>query len=123
MIVPDWTAYLGFREAFCEVIDPRLYTIDWLDSQLLTGQAVFWSTENAAVIAEQRTYPTGNRDMHILIATGDIDTLISKLLVQVEEWARGLGCIGVIIESREGWAKALKPSGYHVHQVAVRKDF
>lgn len=123
MIIPDWAAYLRFRDAFGEVMDPRLYTLDWLDAQLLTGQAMFWATDNAAILAELKLYPTGARDIHGLIAAGDLQDIIESLIPQAEQWARGIGCIGAIIESREGWVKALKPSGYNIHQVSVRKDF
>lgn len=114
--------YLRFRQAFASVLDPRLYTIDWLDRQIVTGAAKFWATESAAIIAQIKTYPTGAMDIEGLIAAGDMDDIIGKLIPAAEQWARAVGCVGAIIQSRQGWARALKPHGYSIYQTALRKE-
>ena len=122
MIVPDWAGYLQFRAAFAAAIDPRLHTLDWLDQRILAGDALFWRTGRAAIVAELRDYPTGNRDLHGLIAAGDVDDIADVLIPTAEDFARSLGCIGAVIESRPGWARRLKGQGYYTYQVALRKD-
>lgn len=122
MMVPDWAGYLHFRDAFAEVMDERYYTPEWLDDLLLVGSATFMRTDKAAIIVEIRDYPTGACDVHGIVAAGDLGDVVNVLIPQAEEWARVRGCTGAIIESREGWARALKASGYNVHQVAVRKE-
>jgi len=123
VIVPDWDGYLLFRPAFETAIDPRLYTMDWLDRRILDGDALFWRTDRAAIVAEVRRYPTGNRDIHGLIAAGDLDDITGVLIPQAEAWARSAGCIGAVIESRSGWVRRLRGRGYSCHQVALRKEF
>lgn len=122
MMVPDWAGYLRFRPAFGEVIDPRYYTLTWLDGQLLHGNVKFWRTDNAAILAELKHYPTGARDVHGLIAAGDLAEIIETLIPLAEQWGRDNGCIGALIESRPAWARALKPYGYEHHQTIVRKE-
>ena len=121
-MIPDWAGYLRFRDAFASVMDARYYTPDWLDGLLLTGTALFMRTDKAAIVVELRHYPTGACDVHGLVAAGDLADVVGVLIPRAEEWARQQGCVGAIIESREGWSKALKASGYDVHQVAVRKE-
>lgn len=122
MMVTDWVGYLRFRDAFAEVLDPRLYTIEWLDKQVLECKVTFWRTDKAAIIAELKIYPTGAADVHGLIAAGDMADIVETLIPAAEQWGRDLGCLGAIIESREGWKRTLKSSGYDVYQVALRKD-
>lgn len=119
----DWPRYLTFREGFAGVMDPRLYTIAWLDGLVWSGRAQFWGGEKAAFVTEIRVYPTGAADLHFLVAAGDLDEIVNVLRPKAEAWAKNdIGCLGAIVESREAWAKVLKPHGYETHQLAVRKD-
>lgn len=122
MIVNDWAGYCEFRPAFAEVMDERYHTLRWLDEQVLAGKVAFWRSDNAAMITEVRDYPTGAKDIHALIAAGDLSEIINDIAPRAEAWAQQRGCLAAQVESREGWAKALKPSGYRTHQVIVRKE-
>lgn len=117
----DWAGYCEFRPAFAEIIDERYHTLSWLDEQILSGKVQFWRNGNAALITEIKPYPTGAKDIHVVIAAGDKDGIIA-LAPQAEEFGRGCGCIGATVESRIGWARALKPYGYQTHQLTVRKE-
>ncbi len=121
-MIPDWAGYLEFRHAFGEVMDERYHTLPWLDQQVLGGKVQFWRSDNAAMITELRDYPTGSRDIHALIAAGDLEEIITDITPLAEQWARDHGCIAAQVESREGWARALRPSGYQTHQIIVRKE-
>lgn len=113
---------MKFRPAFAEVIDDRYHTLEWLDRQVLEAKALFWRSENAAIIAEIRDYPTGAFDIHGLIAAGDLQEIINELIPQAEEYGRTIGCIASQIESREGWKKALAGHGYEPCQLILRKE-
>jgi hypothetical protein len=117
-----WAGYCEFRRAFAEVMDERYYTLAWLDNEVLSGRVQLWRSENAAMITELKTYPTGAKDIHALIAAGDLEEIIEVITPEAEEWARQQGCTAALVESREGWARALKPSGYRTHQLIVRKE-
>lgn len=122
MIVPDWAGYLRFRSQFADTLDPARYTIEWLDDKILSGEFKLWVGEGAAIIAKIETYPTGAMDIHGMLAAGSLEEIRGVLIPQAEHWAREIGCIGAVIESRPGWAKTLKANGYELHQCSVRKD-
>jgi hypothetical protein len=116
------TDYLRFRSRFGEALDPRLHGIEHLDALVLSGQAQLWLGDAAAIVTEVRTYPTGAAVIHGLVAAGDLDEMVGTLIPKAEAWARSIGCAMAIIESRPGWARALRRCGYAPHQLAVRKD-
>lgn len=97
--------------------------MEWLDGRILSGVAQFWRTDAAAIVAELRQFPGGAVDLHGLIAAGDKDDIVNKLIPQAEAWGKDNGCLAAVVESRPGWARALKGSGYEISQVAVRKEF
>jgi len=121
-IVPDWAGYLDFRPAFLEAMDERYWPADWLDSRVLDGRAQFFRTADAAIVVELRQYPGGAMDVHGLIAAGKQKDIVEVLIPQAEAWGKSQGCIAGVVESRPGWARALKPSGYEISQVTVRKE-
>ena len=118
----DWNAYLRWRPAFAAAMDPRLHTPEWLDGRILAGAAQFWPSERAAAVTEVRPYPTGAYDVHGLLAAGDADAVRDAIVPEVERWARAIGAIGLVIESRPGWARTLRGAGFAPHQLAIRKD-
>jgi len=117
-----WTEYLAWRPAFVAAMDTRLHTPEWLDGRMLAGMAQFWRSAHAAAVTEIRTYPTGAYDVHGLIAAGDVGEVRDIIVPEVEAWARTIGALGIVIESRPGWARALKGRGFEPHQLAVRKE-
>lgn len=118
----DCNAYYRWRQAFADIIDPRYYTIEWLDEQVLSGKAVFTCTDNAAALYEIKEYPTGAKDIHGLVCAGDLCDIVERLIPVARQHGRSLGCIGFLVESRPGWAKALKPQGFELFQVSVRAE-
>jgi len=114
--------YGGFREAFAQALDPRLYGIDHLDRMLLERRAAVFFSDNGAIVAGVRTYPTGTLVLEIVIAAGPRTELIEQLYPQVEAWGRDRGCVLALIESRPGWARAMKRHGYETHQVSIIKE-
>lgn len=116
------TALGALREQISDAIDSRLYSIEYLDALIRTGAAHISSTDRAAIAFALKTYPSGLRDVHGLVAAGDLHDIVEKLIPQAEAWGRANGCSGALIESRPGWARILKQSGYEPHQLAVRKE-
>ena len=116
-----WAAYWRFRDQFAEVLDPERYSLEWLDGQVMSGTFKVWASANAAIIAKIEAYPTGAMDIHGLLAAGDLSEIVDTLIPQAEAWGRAVGCIGAKIESRAGWVRALKQSGWEIHQTTLRK--
>lgn len=122
MSAPDWAGYLAWRCAFAAAIDARLYPMEWLDQRIITGSAQIWRSVEAAIVTEIKTYPSGARDLHGLVAAGALADIKRALIPRAELWARSIGCAGALIESRPGWAKVLAHDGYAIWQVAIRKE-
>ena len=114
--------YQRFRARFREAMDPRLYPIAYLDGLVRSGIAHFRCTERAAIVFALRQYPSGASDVHGLVAAGDMNEIVERLIPEAEAWGKQQGCIGALIESRAGWARLLKRHGYEPHQMAVRKE-
>ena len=115
--------YERFRPLFAAAIDRRFHTIEHLDALVLTSRAQVWFGRDAAIVTELRTYPTGLRAIHGLVAAGDLQEIVGELIPRVEEWARDHAQCGVaMIESRVGWQKVLQPHGYAPFQTTLCKE-
>jgi N-acyl-L-homoserine lactone synthetase len=120
--VPDWAGYLEFRDRFAEVTEPAYFPFDWLDEQMFHGHVRLFRTDNSAIIVELRRFPGGALDVHGLVAVGDQKEIVDELIPRAEEWAKERGCTAAVIQSRPGWQRVMKSSGYDLHQVTVRKE-
>jgi hypothetical protein len=115
------TEYLTrWRAEFEQAIDGSLYGIDYLDRLIRNGLAQCWFGDNACIVTQIKDYPKA-RVIHGLVAAGDLQEIVETLIPRAEAWGKMAGCSMAIIESREGWARALKQHGWEPHQVALRK--
>lgn len=121
-ILPDWAEYLRFRDDFAAILDPRFYTVDWLDMQVLTGTMRLFTAGDSAILASVRTYPTGAKELHAEAAAGELKVIETSLIPQFEAFGRSQGCEIAVVQSRAGWEKIMGRHGYEVHQVSIRKD-
>lgn len=110
--------YVRFRDEIV-ALDPDRYPPEWIDAQVWGGVWRCWGNEDAVILASIETYPSGVREVHGIAAAGNLNAIF-KLIPMAEEWGREAGCVRAVIESREGWMRALP--GYELHQVAVRKE-
>lgn len=117
--VNHWPDYMRFRAQFEAVMDPRFYAIEWLDDQIRYNRFRFWANDDAAIVAEIKTYPTGAKAVHGMIAAGELEQIVN-LIPRAEAWGLSQGCIVAEISSREGWARILPD--YTVHQVEIVKE-
>ncbi|WP_420140142.1 hypothetical protein [Sphingomonas sp.] len=117
----SWDLYQKWRPEFAKAIDEDLYPLPWLDVVVACGRAFFISDDRCAALYEVRQYPSGARDIHGLVAAGDLSAIVEWLIPAVEAHGRALGCSGFLIESRDGWSKILKSQGFEKFQTSVRK--
>lgn len=115
------SAYYRHRDELAALLDPRCYTIEWLDGEVWSGRLKAWANDTSIIIADVKMYPTGAREIHGMAAAGDLPGIL-ELIATAEEWAKAQGIEFASIASREGWAKVLHGRGYRVHQVEVRKE-
>jgi len=115
-------AYRDFRAKFIEAMDPRFYNIEYLDKRIIGGTAHYFESENAAILTEFKTFPGGATAVSGLVAAGDMQEIVGVLIPRAEAFGKAYGCSHAMIESREGWARVMKPHGYDVFQVALVKE-
>lgn len=112
--------YADWRERFLEAVDESLYPAAWLDKRVASGRAQFWGNERAAILAEIKTFPSGVKEVHGLVAAGALPA-IKALIKLAEEWGRQRGATLGSIESRPEWAYVMADEGYQVEKVRIVK--
>ena len=124
--LPDWAGYLRFRDQFERLLDPRCYTIGWLDQQVLSGAFRPFVGERGAILVSIKTYPTWARELHgegaAIELPGALQEVENVLIPQAEDHGRKMGCEWAEIASRPVWDKRLKSRGYEQYQLSIRKD-
>jgi len=118
---PGWAEYQRHRSEIAETLDPRCYTIDWLDVALLNRGAMALGNDRAVIVVTVKHYPAGASELHGLVAAGEMDGIL-ELIEQAETAGRANGLTFACIASRPGWARILKERGYRTHQVELRKE-
>ena len=116
-----WPDYIRFRDRFAEAMDPRFYTIEWLDRKIWSGEFRLWANDGAAIVAEIKEYPTGAREVAIFVAAG-IPKEIVKFTGQVEAWGRSCGAIRGDVTSHPAWGRLLKDRGYEMIQTVLKRE-
>ena len=114
-------SYADWRGRFLEAVDESLYPAAWLDRRVEEGSARFWANAGAAILAEIRSYPSGAREVHGLVAAGTIPAVI-ELIPLAEAWGRDCGCTRASIASHSAWARLMRPYGYEPEQLTIAKE-
>jgi hypothetical protein len=113
--------YAEWRERFLDAVDQDLYPAGWLDKRVAAGRARFWGNNEAAILAEIRAYPSGVREVHGLVAAGDLGS-IKALIPLAEAWGRKCGATRASISSHPAWAKLMRHDGYEPAQLTIVKE-
>src|SRR3546814_7194379 len=59
-----------------------------------------WGADDACLVTELRHFPSGAFEVHVLIAAGNMETLVNEIIKRVEAWGRHIGALFVTIASR-----------------------
>lgn len=84
------------------------------------GRAQFWPSERGCVVTVVHDYPQ-RRILRVWLATGEWEAF-DRAAGIADQIARNLGCDGVEIEGRKGWARKLAKHGYRMERVILTKD-
>ncbi len=120
MIFTD--TYQAWRDLLAEALDPRYFSPEWLDWMVMSGRARLFCAPQSVAVAEIQFYPTGARDVHVIAQAGDPIDARENIVPQLEEWGGSIGCLSVLVTSREAWVRLLKPSGFAPYKTAIRKE-
>lgn len=113
--------YADWRGRFLEAVDEAFYPASWLDKRVANGRARFWGNDRAAILAEIRTYPSGAKEVHGLVAAGEVEA-IRGLILLAEEWGRRCGAVRASISSVPAWERIMRADGYSHFQTTIVKD-
>ena len=116
-----WEDYCRFRGDFAAAMDPRLYTIDYLDALVWSGRGRFLAGPDAAIVFKLERYPAGALVVEGVIAAGALAG-VKGLIAEAEAWGRANGAALAKIDSRPGWVRAPKEDGYALFQTALVKE-
>ena len=114
-------SYADWRGRFLEAVDESLYPAAWLDRRVADGSARFWGNTDAAILAEIRTYPSGAREVHGMVAAGELDAIMA-LIPFAERWGRECGCVRASIQSSPAWGRLMAGAGYVPEQLIIAKS-
>lgn len=97
-------------------------TKDDFDEAAARGQGTYWRGKNSEMFLRRHEFTgTGEVVMEAGPASGDMAEILG-VTPALEQWARSIGCTQVHVYSgRQGWERALKPMGYEVYQIVLRK--
>ena len=116
-----WAEYQRHRDEIAAMLDPRCYSIEWIDVSLLNRGAVAMGNDRAVIVVTVKHYPAGATELHGLVAAGELSGIL-ELIDQAEEAGRANGLTFACIASRPGWTRVLKGKGWEMHQISLRKD-
>lgn len=112
--------YADWRGRFLEAVDETLHPAWWIDHMVERGGWRFWANADAAILAEIRRYPSGAKEVHGIVAAGDLDA-IKALIPLAEQWGRECGATRASIASHPAWARLMKSAGYEPEQLTIAK--
>lgn len=118
MNLHDWLAYKDLHDEIERGLDLRFYSIDWLDEMIWYGRFDLHAKPGAVLVTETRTYPTGARELHGMVAAGHLPTLLKLWDAAIDATDADFA----VVQSREGWGPVLKSRGFELHQVELRKE-
>ena len=101
---------IGMLESVVERSNGR-WTLDDMAARFYAGEWQMWIVydgEYRAVLAtEVFTEPSEQKAARVVFVTGLGAAGWTKLVEQIEEWARNQGCVRMEMIARKGWAKHL----------------
>ncbi len=74
--------------------------------RICTDRAFLWPGKACVVVGQLLDHPIGYRGFHYWLQGGDLDELLT-LHPQIEEWAKGKGCVQITGRGREGWTRVM----------------
>lgn len=75
------------------------------------GRYQYWGDDECCLVTEIVEYPRC-RKLHLFIAAGDLDRLLTEYLPRVKEFARDNGCNGLTSVSRKGFLRRFPAYGF-----------
>lgn len=115
-------SYADWRDRLATANNPAFWPIEAIDAELQANRAQFWACDTAALVTRVVDYPGGARVVEAMLGAGVKNGLTEQLEQTVETWARSIDAAWLFAPGRLGWMRELKPKGWELHHVTMRKD-
>jgi len=96
------------------------HTLEDVAKEIHEQRAEYWPSDHCAVVTTVCEYPQ-RKVLRIWLATGE-GWALDRAAGIAADIARNLGCDGIEIEGRMGWARRLARHGFRVERVVLTKD-
>lgn len=121
---PEWVKEFKRCEQYIEAALEHAhgtFTINSVFEDLINGHAILWPGENSAIVTQTIDYPS-KKILHLFLAGGNLLDL-QGLYKEVEVYAKSIGCQGITLTGRPGWAKSfLIDEDFKVREVQMYKE-
>lgn len=98
------------------------FTIEDVKIDCLSGEYILWIARNGlcAVVLAVSDYHRGKQCDIVMIGGNKIDSWLNEL-VEIEDWAKRVGCDRMILTGRQGWIRKLPD--YEVKTITMVKTW
>jgi hypothetical protein len=97
------------------------HTREDIAAGLVNGRYQYFGDDKCCVITEIHDFPQC-RKLHLFIAAGDLDRLLTVYLPQVKDFARDNGCNGLTSVSRKGFMRRFPAYGFKPKSVTFELE-
>lgn len=116
---PMGAQWAKWRPMLADAMDGSHHRIEEVERGVFQHRLQFWPGEKAAMVTEIVDY-SGAKAIQVMWMAGDIEDAIA-MAPGISAFGRLMGCTEVLIEGRPGWQRVLKPHGFELWSVTLRK--
>lgn len=123
LVPEDKSEWLRCRPWIEEAVKDCLgtHTIEDVEDGIESGEFLFFSMQNCAVIVRIMQYPR-KRAVNYFLVGGDLNELKNKMEPHITAWAKSKGCNIAVLIGREGWLRTLSSLGFRKMWSATYKE-
>jgi hypothetical protein len=100
---------------------PGFESIADVERLINNGSYQLWVGQNAVAVSETSDYAR-KKVLTVIHGGGDLAELLNTLEPQMFDYARSIGCNGMMGQGRKGWERACAARGYRFGFVTMFKD-
>lgn len=112
--------YEKWRHRLARANDARFIPITHIDELLISGEAQFWATDDAAMVTELKEWPGGAVTIEPIAAAGKKGDILGPLQAAAQAWGKAQGATIVRVVGRDGWRREL--TEFRHYQTILMKD-
>lgn len=112
-------AWSHWRGEIAKACDGSHHSIETIEAELAAGRHHLLIGDGCCFVVEVARYPAV-KACQVWWAAGDLGAIMAAL-PDLHGWASARGCSEMLVEGNPAWARVLKPQGYGVWSVTLRR--